>query len=75
MIRSGKKKGGGTVYAEVTPNSRCNEICYQQKNCTTYFLNFKNIDGRQRITVWQKQLFIVPFVKEVFFDENLCFYK
>ncbi|PHQ61461.1 MAG: hypothetical protein COC08_04695 [Maribacter sp.] len=57
-----------TVYAEVTPNPAAMKFVANMKIVPTTF-EFKNIDEAKDSEL-AKQLFLLPFVKEVFFDEN-----
>jgi len=63
-----KKKVAVTVYAEVTPNPSVMKFVANKKIVPTIF-EFKNIDEAKESQL-AKQLFMLPFVKEVFFDEN-----
>ncbi|MBC8767194.1 NifU family protein [Arenibacter sp. BSSL-BM3] len=63
-----KKKVAVTVYAEVTPNPAVMKFVTNKKIVPTTF-EFKNIDEAKESEL-AKQLFMLPFVKEVFFDEN-----
>ncbi|SHJ12117.1 Fe-S cluster biogenesis protein NfuA, 4Fe-4S-binding domain [Arenibacter nanhaiticus] len=62
------KKVAVTVYAEVTPNPSVMKFVANKKIVPTTF-EFKNIDDAKDSEL-AKQLFMLPFVKEVFFDEN-----
>lgn len=57
-----------TVYAEVTPNPAVMKFVANRKIVPAIF-EFKNIDEAKGSAL-AKQLFHLPFVKEVFFDEN-----
>lgn len=57
-----------TVYAESTPNPSAMKFVVNKKIVPTIF-EFKNIDEAKDSEL-AKQLFLLPFVKEVFFDEN-----
>ncbi len=57
-----------TVYAEVTPNPAVMKFVANKRIVPTTF-EFKNIDEAKESDLAQK-LFHLPFVKEVFFDEN-----
>ncbi|MCM4173583.1 NifU family protein [Arenibacter sp. TNZ] len=63
-----QKKVAVTVYAEVTPNPAVMKFVTNKKIVPTTF-EFKNIDDAKE-SLLAKQLFMLPFVKEVFFDEN-----
>lgn len=63
-----QKKVAVTVYAEVTPNPAVMKFVTNKKIVPTTF-EFKNIDEAKE-SLLAKQLFMLPFVKEVFFDEN-----
>lgn len=63
-----QKKVAVTVYAEVTPNPSVMKFVTNKKIVPTIF-EFKNIDEAKESQL-AKQLFMLPFVKEVFFDEN-----
>ena len=63
-----KQKVAVTVYAEVTPNPSVMKFVTNKKIVPTIF-EFKNIDEAKESQL-AKQLFMLPFVKEVFFDEN-----
>lgn len=62
------KKVPVTVYAEVTPNPSVMKFVVNKKIVPT-IMEFKNIDEAKDSEL-AKQLFLLPFVKEVFFDEN-----
>ncbi|EAR02198.1 NifU family protein [Maribacter sp. HTCC2170] len=62
------KKVPITVYAEVTPNPSVMKFVSNKRIVPTAF-EFKNIDEAKDSALAQ-QLFQLPFVKEVFFDEN-----
>ncbi|WP_228237043.1 NifU family protein [Allomuricauda sp. M10] len=63
-----QKKQPITVYAEVTPNpSVMKFVCNKRIVPSTY--EFKNIDEAKDAPL-AKELFHLPFVKEVFMDEN-----
>ncbi len=62
------KKIPVTVYAEVTPNPSVMKFVTNKKIVPTIF-EFKNIDEAKDSDL-AKELFHLPFVKEVFFDEN-----
>lgn len=63
-----QKKQPVTVYAEVTPNpSVMKFVCNKRIVPSTY--EFKNIDEAKDAPL-AKELFHLPFVKEVFMDEN-----
>lgn len=62
------KKVAVTVYAEVTPNPSVMKFVTNKKIVPTSF-EFKNIDEAKESKL-AKHLFTLPFVKEVFFDEN-----
>ena len=57
-----------TVYAEVTPNPSVMKFVVNKKIVPT-IMEFKNLDEAQGSDL-AKELFLLPFVKEVFFDEN-----
>jgi Fe-S cluster biogenesis protein NfuA len=57
-----------TVYAEVTPNPAVMKFVANKRIVPTTF-EFKNIDEAKESDL-AKKLFHLPFVKEVFFDEN-----
>jgi Fe-S cluster biogenesis protein NfuA len=57
-----------TVYAEVTPNPAVMKFVANKRIVPTTF-EFKNIDEAKDSDL-AKKLFHLPFVKEVFFDEN-----
>lgn len=63
-----QKKVAVTVYAEVTPNPSVMKFVTNKKIVPTTF-EFKNIDEAKDSEL-AKQLFMLPFVKEVFFDVN-----
>lgn len=63
-----KKKVAVTVYAEVTPNPSVMKFVANKRIVPTTF-EFKNIDEAKDSEL-AKQLFMLPFVKEVFFDVN-----
>ncbi|WP_026810064.1 NifU family protein [Arenibacter latericius] len=63
-----KKKVAVTVYAEVTPNPSAMKFVTNKRIVPTSF-EFKNIEEAKDSQL-AKQLFTLPFVKEVFFDEN-----
>ena len=63
-----EKKTPITVYAEVTPNPAVMKFVTNKKLVVTGF-EFKNIE-EGRDSVLATQLFTLPFVKEVFIDEN-----
>ncbi|MCG2461420.1 NifU family protein [Flavobacteriaceae bacterium F89] len=63
-----KQKAPITVYAEVTPNPSVMKFVANKKLVPTTF-EFKNIDEAKNSQL-AKQLFQLPFVKEVFLDEN-----
>lgn len=63
-----QKKVAVTVYAEVTPNPSVMKFVTNKKIVPTTF-EFKNIDEAKESQL-AKELFMFPFVKEVFFDEN-----
>lgn len=62
------KKVPVTVYAEVTPNPAVMKFVANKKLVGTTY-EFKNIDEAKESPLAQK-LFHLPFVKEVFMDEN-----
>ncbi|WP_158975587.1 NifU family protein [Cellulophaga sp. L1A9] len=62
------KKVPATVYAESTPNPAVMKFVSNKTIVPTAF-EFKNIDEAKDSEL-AKQLFHLPFVKEVFFDEN-----
>ncbi|PCJ98067.1 MAG: hypothetical protein COA50_02930 [Flavobacteriaceae bacterium] len=62
------KKVAITVYAEVTPNPAVMKFVANKKIVPSTF-EFKNIDEAKDSDL-AKQLFLLPFVKEVFLDEN-----
>ncbi|WP_394747296.1 NifU family protein [Spongiimicrobium salis] len=62
------KKLPVTVYAEVTPNPSVMKFVVNKKIVPT-IMEFKNIDEAKDSDL-AKELFLLPFVKEVFFDEN-----
>ena len=62
------KKEPITVYAEVTPNPSVMKYVANKAIVPSIF-EFKNIDEAQNSEL-AKQLFLFPFVKEVFFDQN-----
>lgn len=62
------KKPAVTVYAEVTPNPSVMKFVANKKLVPTTF-EFKNIDEAKDSRL-AKLLFQLPFVKEVFLDEN-----
>ncbi len=62
------KKVAATVYAENTPNPAVMKFVSNKTIVPTIF-EFKNIDEAKDSALAQK-LFHLPFVKEVFFDEN-----
>ncbi|WP_411030107.1 NifU family protein [Spongiimicrobium sp. 3-5] len=62
------KKIAVTVYGEVTPNPAVMKFVVNKKIVPTTF-EFKNIDEASDSEL-AKQLFHLPFVKEVFLDEN-----
>ncbi|MGB5820610.1 MAG: NifU family protein [Saonia sp.] len=62
------KKVAVTVYAEVTPNPAVMKFVVNKRIVPTIF-EFKNIDEATSSNL-AKQLFHLPFVKEVFLDEN-----
>ena len=64
----GKGKVPVTVYAEATPNPAAMKFVANKKIVSEVF-EFKNIDEAKNAPLAQ-QLFMLPFVKEVFFDEN-----
>lgn len=57
-----------TVYAEVTPNPSVMKFVANKRIVPSVF-EFKNIDEAKNSEL-AKQLFLLPFVKEVFFDVN-----
>ena len=57
-----------TVYAEVTPNPSVVKFVSNKRIVPTTF-EFKNID-EAKDSALASQLFMLPFVKEVFLDEN-----
>lgn len=57
-----------TVYAEVTPNPAVMKFVANKKIVPTTY-EFKNIDEAKGSEL-AKQLFLLPFVREVFLDEN-----
>ena len=57
-----------TIYAEVTPNPAVLKFVANQKIVPTAF-EFKNIDDAASSEL-AKSLFLKPYVKEVFMDEN-----
>lgn len=63
-----QKKVAVTVYAEVTPNPSVMKFVANKKLVPTTF-EFKNIEEAKESEL-AKHLFTLPFVKEVFFDEN-----
>lgn len=63
-----QKKVAVTVYAEVTPNPSVMKFVTNKRIVPTTF-EFKNIDEAKDSEL-AKQLFMLPFVKEVFFDVN-----
>jgi Fe-S cluster biogenesis protein NfuA len=63
-----QKKVAVTVYAEVTPNPSVMKFVTNKRIVPTIF-EFKNIDEAKDSEL-AKQLFMLPFVKEVFFDVN-----
>jgi Fe-S cluster biogenesis protein NfuA len=63
-----QKKVAVTVYAEVTPNPSVMKFVSNKRIVPTPF-EFKNIDEAKDSEL-AKQLFMLPFVKEVFFDVN-----
>ncbi len=65
---SQEKKVPVTVYAEVTPNPAVMKFVSNIRIVPTAF-EFKNIDEAKDSKL-ASQLFQLPFVKEVFFDEN-----
>ncbi|WP_167964408.1 NifU family protein [Saonia flava] len=62
------KKVAITIYAEVTPNPAVMKFVANKKIVPSTF-EFKNIDEAKNSDL-AKELFLLPFVKEVFFDEN-----
>ncbi|MBT8264756.1 MAG: NifU family protein, partial [Muriicola sp.] len=62
------KKVAITIYAEVTPNPAVMKFVANKKLVPATF-EFKNIDEAQDSEL-AKKLFLLPFVKEVFMDEN-----
>lgn len=62
------KKVPVTVYAESTPNPSAMKFVVNKRIVPTVF-EFKNID-EAKDSLLAKELFLLPFVKEVFFDEN-----
>ncbi|MDP5230590.1 MAG: NifU family protein [Cellulophaga sp.] len=62
------KKVPATVYAESTPNPAVMKFVANKTIVPTAF-EFKNID-EAKDSALAKKLFHLPFVKEVFFDEN-----
>lgn len=63
-----QKKVAVTVYAEVTPNPSVMKFVANKKLVPTTF-EFKNIEEAKESEL-ARHLFTLPFVKEVFFDEN-----
>ncbi|RTE54998.1 NifU family protein [Arenibacter aquaticus] len=63
-----QKKVPVTVYAEVTPNPSVMKFVVNKKIVPSTF-EFKNIDEAKESQL-AKELFMLPFVKEVFIDEN-----
>lgn len=63
-----KKQAPITVYAESTPNPAVMKFV-SNKKLVTHIWEFKNIDEAAHSPL-AKSLFHLPFVKEVFFDEN-----
>ena len=63
-----QKKVAVTVYAEVTPNPSVMKFVTNKRIVPTTF-EFKNIDEAKDSEL-AKELFMLPFVKEVFFDVN-----
>src|SRR5690606_28568506 len=63
-----QKKVAVTVYAEVTPNPSVMKFVTNKKLVPTTF-EFKNIEEAKESEL-ARHLFTLPFVKEVFFDEN-----
>ena len=63
-----QKKVPVTVYAEVTPNPSVMKFVVNKKIVPSIF-EFKNIDEAKESQL-AKELFMLPFVKEVFIDEN-----
>lgn len=63
-----KKKQPITVYAEVTPNPAVMKFVSNKKIVPSTY-EFKNIDEAKDSPL-AKELFHLPFVKEVFMDEN-----
>jgi NFU1 iron-sulfur cluster scaffold homolog, mitochondrial len=63
-----KKKQPITVYAEVTPNPAVMKFVCNKRIVPATF-EFKNIDEAKDSPL-AKELFMLPFVKEVFMDEN-----
>ena len=62
------KKVAITIYAEVTPNPAVMKFVANKKLVPAMF-EFKNIDDAKDSEL-AKKLFLLPFVKEVFMDEN-----
>ncbi len=62
------KKVAITVYAEVTPNPAVMKFVANKRIVSSTF-EYKNIDEAKNSDL-AKQLFLLPFVKEVFLDEN-----
>lgn len=62
------KKVAITVYAEVTPNPAVMKFVANKRIVPSTF-EYKNIDDAKNSDL-AKQLFLLPFVKEVFLDEN-----
>jgi Fe-S cluster biogenesis protein NfuA len=65
---SSKSKTAVTVYAEVTPNPAVMKFVANKKLVPATF-EFKNIDDARESEL-ARALFHLPFVKEVFMDEN-----
>lgn len=63
-----QKKVAVTVYAEVTPNPSVMKFVTNKRLVPTTF-EFKNIEEAKESEL-ARHLFTLPFVKEVFFDEN-----
>ncbi|MEL6917583.1 MAG: NifU family protein [Bacteroidota bacterium] len=64
----GTQKNAVTIYAEVTPNPAVMKFVANKRIVPAIF-EFKNIDEAATSDL-AKELFMLPFVKEVFLDEN-----
>jgi Fe-S cluster biogenesis protein NfuA len=62
------KKVAGTIYAEITPNPAVMKFVANRKIVPAMF-EFKNLDEAKGSDM-AKKLFHLPYVKEVFMDEN-----